>query len=65
MLFRNIDLSIYISLSASLSKFLHNLNIFYPGNISVWGFTLVSFFLLCIDVQLNREWLDTVTFWHK
>lgn len=54
-------LSIYIFLSSFfLFKILHNLNIFCPGNISVWGFTLVSFFLLCIDFQFNREWLDNV-----
>lgn len=46
-------------------KFVHNLNMSYPGNISIQGFPLASFFLLCIDFQLNRERLDTITFWHK
>ena len=43
-------------------KFVHNLHVSYPGNISIQGFTLASFFLLCIGFQLNREWLDTITF---
>lgn len=43
-------------------KFVRNLHMSYPGNISIQDFTLSSFFLFCIGFQLNREWLDTITF---
>lgn len=42
-----------------------DLNTSYTGTVSIEGFTVADFFLLCIDFQLKRGWLDTITFWQK